>query len=371
MSRFLPALNAARPGFFRQRGFSLVELLVAMAVMAILVALMAQLVGSATSTLLSSRRRIEADAQARMVFDRMSLDLVRMVQRADADVVFAKNDGAGTEHNDAFYFLSEAPGFSDSEATTAIASTLALVGYRMTAAPLLERLGKRLAVDGADSAVYLARVPGSASFAPDPESTLAGRWSSVLDTGPAYTSGTDAAYQTLGPLVLRMEFCFLLTDGTFSDKPVQTAAGLKNVLDATAAPTATDDESNGYAIGSRWFDTQSCRGYICTVATPGAALWKPLGTQDVAAMVVGLVILDTKSRQLAETAGGLAAIGETFSDVTASDLAAATPVLMRKKWNRELADEAFARNAGIPQAVAAHLRIYQSFFYLNPRPSNR
>lgn len=46
-----------------------------------------------------------------------------------------------------------------------------------------------------------------------------------------------------------------------------------NNLNATAAPTANDDETKGYSVGSTWIDVQSQTAYVCYDATEGAAVW--------------------------------------------------------------------------------------------------
>lgn len=62
---------------------------------------------------------------------------------------------------------------------------------------------------------------------------------------------------------------------------------LKVKLDATSAPTATDDSSAGYSVGSRWVDVAAKETYECVDATPSAAEWKvstsvTASTSDVA-----------------------------------------------------------------------------------------
>jgi len=42
---------------------------------------------------------------------------------------------------------------------------------------------------------------------------------------------------------------------------------------ADSAPTATDDAHSAYAIGSRWFDAEDDKEYVCLDATLGAAVW--------------------------------------------------------------------------------------------------
>lgn len=45
---------------------------------------------------------------------------------------------------------------------------------------------------------------------------------------------------------------------------------------ATTPPTVTNDSDVGFEVGSIWIDTVTDTAYICTDATPGAAIWKPL-----------------------------------------------------------------------------------------------
>jgi hypothetical protein len=53
-----------------------------------------------------------------------------------------------------------------------------------------------------------------------------------------------------------------------------TAIGaLLNKFDATAAPTANDDNTDGYAVGSRWINITTDKGYECVDASTGAAIW--------------------------------------------------------------------------------------------------
>lgn len=49
-------------------------------------------------------------------------------------------------------------------------------------------------------------------------------------------------------------------------------------LDGTTAPTANDDNSLGYAVGSKWIDITNDRAYICVDATNNTAVWLFLGT---------------------------------------------------------------------------------------------
>jgi len=51
------------------------------------------------------------------------------------------------------------------------------------------------------------------------------------------------------------------------------ATWLKNNLNATAAPSITDDAAAGYAVGSKWIDLTNDEFYICVDASAGSAVW--------------------------------------------------------------------------------------------------
>ena len=54
---------------------------------------------------------------------------------------------------------------------------------------------------------------------------------------------------------------------------------LKVTLDATSNPGSTNDNTQGYAIGSRWLNVSTNQEYVCADAATGAAVWqKTTGT---------------------------------------------------------------------------------------------
>jgi len=53
---------------------------------------------------------------------------------------------------------------------------------------------------------------------------------------------------------------------------IDTSSSIDNIA-ATVAPTATDDSSKGYDVGSRWIDVTSNIPYICVDSTATAAVW--------------------------------------------------------------------------------------------------
>ena len=46
-----------------------------------------------------------------------------------------------------------------------------------------------------------------------------------------------------------------------------------NKLDGTTAPVATDDDGEGWLVGSRWIDTTADKEYVCVDITTDAAVW--------------------------------------------------------------------------------------------------
>src|SRR6266545_682056 len=77
--------NALRTAAKRPNGFTLAELLVAVGVLVLLVLLVSQLLNSAATIMTLGHRQMNADSQARELFDRMAIDFAQMVRRSDVD----------------------------------------------------------------------------------------------------------------------------------------------------------------------------------------------------------------------------------------------------------------------------------------------
>jgi len=63
---------------------------------------------------------------------------------------------------------------------------------------------------------------------------------------------------------------------------------LTNKVDATVAPTATDDSDSGYEVGSLWIDTVADEAYRCADSTVDAAVWvnTTLTTDELSALII-------------------------------------------------------------------------------------
>jgi prepilin-type N-terminal cleavage/methylation domain-containing protein len=365
--------------------FTLVELLVAMAVLLLLVGMVTQLTNTAAVTITDSNKHMDADSQARLIFDRMAIDFAKMLKRTDVDYVFYKTVGHGNSSaNDAMFFYSEAPAYYENTTIApSLKSPVALVGYRVNSVLQLERLGKGLTWDGATNNSSTPPMPGGVAFLstsggaiPAYKSTIAGDCTSAnpgnwtnLGTAPgafgissAFSDGRDIDYHVLAEQAYRLSIAFLLNDGTISARPILSSTQLNGSNSLTlftgSDPLSSSDSTQGYAAGSRWCNTTSGECYICVNATPQAAVWNRIGIQDISAIIVGIAILDTTSRQIVKSTSQL------VSALPNPDLTSNPPILMAQTWGNAINSANFAANAGLPQTAASQVRIYQRYFYL-------
>jgi prepilin-type N-terminal cleavage/methylation domain-containing protein len=305
----------------RARAFSLIELLVSVVIVALLILIVSQITTGASKTTGTSRQRVSADSEARMVFDRMADDFAHMVNRKDVDFVFDK-----TALNDTAFFYSEAPAMGPDKGT---AQTVALIGYRINAQNQLERLGKGLAWDQAppDGMVFLTYQPAASPTpvgqAPTPktESTIPGAFSTQMTD--------NANFHILGANVFRLEFSFLLKPYTDASGTLVQASYSKNPFNPTHVPPS------------------------------GTKMYYGIGLGDVQAIIVTLAILDGRSRELVRD-DALTSVAGKFTD--AVDIT--NPVdgaSLAKTWDTTILA---LSGSDLPQAAAAQVRAYQRTFYL-------
>jgi hypothetical protein len=177
-------------------------MLVAISVLALLVVLVTQLVNHAASVTTRGNQRMDADSQARPLFERMALDFAHLVRRNDVSY-YIKTAGTPMTGNDLLGFYSTVPGYHP---TTP--SPISVVAYRVNSDPSnsvaynrLERMGKGLDWNGASPAstpvVFLPL-------------TLHGTWPSVASSS-AYDDSDPArrTYEVIGPQVFRFEYYYL------------------------------------------------------------------------------------------------------------------------------------------------------------------
>ena len=385
------------PRLYRdRRAFTLIEIVASMAVLSLIVVSMSQLLDNASDTTIGIDKHIDSDSEARLVLDRMADDFTGMAKRPDINYCFHHQTANGTQGgsgtpagNDALYFFSAATGYyasTDANGTTAATQNpFTLAGYRIndyiagqsTGRFQLERLGRGLhwydstmtSPDGpTTAAVYLPlAIFTTSSNTGSYDKVLSDAYNNSSNLNPDPTSVPQ--WDVIGDEVVRLEFCYLLKDGTLSDIPVTYIAnGLKNNVGVavSGAPTASSDVNSGYASGSRWYDRTAEIGYVCVSATAAAAIWMPVGLQDTRAVVVSIALLDPRSRSLtgATALGNLVGALADFS-VSSTDPNTSQPYLMATAWRKTLTQKNFASTIGMPATAVANVRVYQRYFYLN------
>ena len=318
-----------------KRGFTLVELLVSMAVLVLLVVLVTQLTNGAASTIRSSGKHMDSDTQARLIFGRMSEDFSKMLKRPDVDYStfksatpgmlpsppYSPNIAVNTQTqsgNDQLAFYAETTGYYSGAGTApggAKKAATSLVAYNTAADPytlagkvnVLRRMGKTLGWEpNSGSWQNVAYLP----------ILLTAQWPALFSTTPQ-----DPDYQTIGNMVFRMEYTYLL-------KP-------------------------NYASGGNQPARLSITPWDTTAIPPHTSV---NGFQDVSAIVVAIAVMDSNSRTIVSTSG-YKGMGDQLHD-------AQEGVDVASDWIASVNSPDFAANAGIPKAAASAVRIYQRYFYL-------
>ena len=142
----------------RLAGFTLIELIVSMAVLTIMLTMILQITNSTRNAVKLTESKSNNDAIARRAFDRISRDLAQIIIRDDARIEFKSNPG-----NDQISFLTRTKGFTASGG--AGDRDVSLVSYSILYDPTVgEKLlrgtsGKLFAFDSADALKLNASLP--------------------------------------------------------------------------------------------------------------------------------------------------------------------------------------------------------------------
>ena len=243
----------------RAKAFTLAELLVSVGVLVLLTLLATQLLNNAATIMTLGHRQMDADSQARELFDRMAIDFAQMIRRADIDYYLKSSTTANDcrlctrqRGNDQIAFYSTVPGWS--AITGAQQGPVSIIGYRInvsgtTLSNRLERLGEALVWNGATS-----------------DTRSDGRPASVIFWAPLnpWANLTTNPFDIIGRDVFRFEYYYLLKNGDLSSTP--------------------------------WYATSSVRGL-----------------QDVSAIIVDVAVIDSKSRVLLSNSD-IAGLAEDLAD---------------------------------------------------------
>ena len=212
MNRF--PVNSAKRG---THSFTLVEILVAIAVFAILMVVMAQLLGEVSRSLLTQQQRMTALGETRFSLDRLTLDWSARVRRPDVNGSFTNQPG-----NDQISFVTQVPAYSGTRAG------LALVSYRIGTNTVTNLLELERGIAGFDQNSGGTNLILSFPYTPP--------------TPPIANAGD---YEQISAAVFRMEFCFLTNGASGSSLTTTSSVNLPstNLVGLVVAMAALDENS--------------------------------------------------------------------------------------------------------------------------------
>jgi len=294
------------------RAFSLLEILVAVAVLALIGLILVQIIGAVGQTTRVANRGINAAAQARLAFDRIGLDLACLIKRADTDFLAAS--GADNLLFVSLVSAASAPGLSAADNRG-----LSVIAYRVGAntadgnRPCLLR-GAR-AITWADTGFFgldADGLPVSISTAFQPA-----------------TSDFDA----LAPGVLRLVIGYQLYP---DNQPV----------------TLADGSVISHTLGQVVF-SPPLRADVGSLQRVDLA--------RISALVVGVVALDLDTAKVLEPAQ-IESLAGAFPDPDASDS------LPARIWE-PLAANPDGLPGSVPLQARQAVRVFQRFFPVTPFPS--
>ena len=307
--------------FTKRAGFTLAELLVSITVLALVILFVMQMMEGASRVATASRKHLDADAQARLIFDTLATDFSRMVRRGDVDF-YGKDSSVGRTMtgNDQIAFYSVVTGYYSSPSPTATPTLnqrnpISLVAYTVSndpsGRPQLVRLSKGLVWQAANGFQDLGYLPLQ----------IVNRWPNLFSPSsgsPPPTSGmADTDFEPIADSVLRFEYHYLL-------RSVPTAAPPRAARISTAP---FDDQITGHSSAD--FHT------------------------DVASIVVTVAILDPMGRAVVSDYSHVTS-NQVFADSNGSDMA---PI-----WMGQVNALNFASNANLPQTAASVVRVYEHEF---------
>jgi prepilin-type N-terminal cleavage/methylation domain-containing protein len=308
-------LSARKP---HRAGFTLVELMVSISVLAILGGLVSQLMGSASRLTSTSKQSSDCDSEARYALNQIASDMARRVNRKDVDACLSKQTG-----NDLLYFFSETPGYSKTLTDPRSRSPVSLVGYRVKEKKTdtksvweLQRYSRALAWARTDQDPEMPYVILTGSPAtPVPASTLSG--SDGKGTGGTFPSvigqqdSEEQYYQTIAENVLRFEVSLLRKPDLTDPRNPIPARMLSD------AEIATEFSKNGLT--------------------------------NISAVVVTIALIDAQNMARLSSDG--------ISALRLPDSAATSTIIKYPldEWNRQF----MSQIATVPKAMANGVRFYQ------------
>ena len=184
-------------------------MLVAVAVFGLLVAMLAQLVGFSSQAITLNATTLDAAGQARLVLDRIGMDLAARPRRADLGALFSKATG-----NDSLTFYSEMTGYTGTR-------HVALIGYEIAPGATTQALELERGATGVD---------------------WAATGNPLVFTSQPLPTPASGDFEVLAADIFRLEFCYLLNTGVYSNSH---SSNYGNVSALIVGVAALDGRSRG------------------------------------------------------------------------------------------------------------------------------
>jgi prepilin-type N-terminal cleavage/methylation domain-containing protein len=298
-----------------QHAFTLIEMLVSMAVLTLFLLVLAQLLNSAATITTQGNKLMNGDSQGRSALDRMAADFSQMVKRSDVDYYLKGGTGGSQTGNDQMAFYSAVPGYYPSGSTGTQQSPMSLVAYRVNSNSdsssynKMERLGKGLVWNG------VSTTDAPVVFLPLLISTT---WPYATNQNP--DPSLPSAYEVVGPDVFRFEYYYLLIG--------QTVGGTTYPSKLSYTPWDTRIPGHNAVAGFR----------------------------DVSAIGVTIAVLDPKSRVLVSDTQ-LGTLRDQMHDFSGT----MQPGDLDTQWQ-----SAVNGTTAVPRPAASAIRIYSRMFSITP-----
>jgi hypothetical protein len=332
---------------FSVGGFTLAEMLVSAAVLALIVLLVTRLVNHASIVVTHGNKHMDTESRVRQLFDRLAVDIAQMVKRTDVSY-YLKNAGTTsamgngpTGVNDRMAFFCATSGYYDAS-HVAYNSNYSVVAYRVNADPSsvsynkVERMAKGLPLNAAYSStpsgstsvvtpvLFLVPKPGDpytgpASCVTTIDSSLYNGWPTTTAAYPStdyYSSDTYQKYQLVASQVFRFEYYYLTT----ASPPALVAYPTSSFKDATL----------------NWQDP------------------KTINIKDIAAIVVAVATIDPQSKKLL-TDAQIQMLVTRLANYTSGG-----PGALLTQWQTTLNGV-----TDMPRPAIQGIRLYERYFYLN------
>ena len=190
-------------------GFTLIELMVAMAVFAMMAVLLVVMVDGTTRVTGQSHRRISGDAGARQTLDRISADVARAIMRDDLPFRVDKTVG-----NDGISFLANVDGYTEGRG-------MSVISYNGSNGTLQRGVDATSWTDGSEAMDFTSVTNAAAN------------------AGYLERPGMD--YEIIAQDVFRLEIAFLMGDGTIKaniGSPTNATPGVASLASSSGTPAS-------------------------------------------------------------------------------------------------------------------------------------